>query len=115
MIAAPLKGLLLRALYWLTWSAPVATQVGTKPRPPRRPTLCYCHGDIPDEVLAVIRLSWYKHGRVKHIEEAALMESSDGLLVLQHIVTEALDQGVDVTLICAYAPEDVGLVQMQQG
>ena len=107
-------GLLLRALYWLTWSAPVATQTGTQPRPPRRPTLCYCQGEIPDEVLAVMRLSWYKHGRVKHIEEAQLMESDDGLLVLQHIVTEALDQGVDVTLICAYAPEDVGLVQMQQ-
>jgi len=35
--------------------------------------------------------------------------------VLQHIVNEALDQGVDVTLICAYAPEDVGLVQMSRG
>ena len=93
----------------------MVTQAGTKPRPPRRPTLCYCHCDIPDEVLAVMRLSWYKHGRVKHIEEALLMESKDGLLVLQHIVTEALEQGVDVTLICAYAPEDVGLVQMQQG
>lgn len=93
----------------------MVTQAGTKPRPPRRPTLCYCHGEIPDEVLAVMRLSWYKHGRVKHIEEAALMESDDGLLVLQHIVTEALEQGVDVTLLCAYAPEDVGLMQMQQG
>ena len=110
-----LTGLLLRALFWLTWSAPVATQAWTKPRPPRRPTLCYCHVEIPAEVLAVMRLSWYKHGRVKHIEEAQLMESDDGLLMLQHIVTEALDQGVDVTLICAYAPEDVGLVQIPQG
>lgn len=92
----------------------MATQAGTKPKPPRRPTLCYCHGEISDEVLAVMRLSWYKHGRVKHIEEAAIMESDDGLLVLQHIVTAALEQGVDVTLICAYAPEDVGLV-LQQG
>jgi hypothetical protein len=43
------------------------------------------------------------------------MESDDGLLVLQHIVTMALEQGVDVTLLCAYAPEDVGLVQMTPG
>jgi hypothetical protein len=92
----------------------VATQAATQPRPPRRPTLCYCQGEIPDEVLAVMRLNWYKHGRVKHVEEAQLMECDDGLLVLQHIVNEALDQGVDVTLICAYAPEDVGLVQTSQ-
>lgn len=59
-----------------------------------------------------MRLSWYRHGRVKHVEEAQLMECDDGLLVLQHIVSKALEQGVDVTLICAYAPEDVGLVEM---
>jgi hypothetical protein len=57
-----------------------------------------------------MRLSWYKHGRVRHVEEASLAESDDALVVLQHIVNEALEQGVDVTMICAYDPEDLGLV-----
>ena len=102
-------GLLRRAFLWFLWSAPVATQSESKPRPPRRPTLCYCQGTIPDDVLAVMRLSWYRHGRVRHVEEASLAESDDALLVLQHILSEALEQGVDVTMICAYAPEDIGI------
>lgn len=102
-------GLLRRALFWFLWSAPVATQSESKPRPPRRPTLCYCQGTIPNDVLAVMRLSWYSHGRVRHVEEASLAESSDALLVLRHILSEALEQGVDVTMICAYDPKDIGI------
>lgn len=102
-------GLLLRALFWLTWSAPVASHAASKPKPPRRPTLCYCQGDIPDEVLAIMRLSWYRDGRVRHVEEAQLMESENGLTVLQHVISEAIEQGVDVTLLCAYAPKDLGI------
>lgn len=87
----------------------MATQPESKPRPPRRPTFCYCQGVIPDDVMAVMRLSWYKHGRVRHVEEAQLMESDDALLVMQHIVSEAMEQGVDVTMISAYDPEDIGI------
>jgi hypothetical protein len=87
----------------------VATQPESKPKPPRRPTLCYCQGVIPDDVLAVLRLSWYRHGQVRHVEEAQLVESDEALVVLQHILNEALEQGVDVTMICAYDPEDIGI------
>lgn len=102
-------GLLRRTLFWFLWSAPVATQPESKPRPPRRPTLCYCQGTIPNDVLAVMRLSWYRHGRVRHVEEASLMESEDSFTVLAHILSEALCQGVDVTMISAYPADELGL------
>lgn len=110
LIPTLFAGLLQRAFFWFAWSDPVATQPESKPRPPRRPTLSYHQGVVPDDVMAVLRLSWYRHGRVRHVEEAQLLESEESFTVLAHILNEALNQGVDVTMISAYPADELGLL-----
>lgn len=102
-------GLLRRALLWFLWSAPVATKSESKPKPPRRPKLAIYNGVIPEDLLAIVRLSWYKNGCVRHVEEARLDANHEAMLVLEHLVNEALEQGVDVTMICSFDPEDIGI------
>jgi hypothetical protein len=44
------------------------------------------------------------------VEEARLDANHEAMVVLDHIVNEALRQGVDVTMICSFDPEEIGLV-----
>ena len=53
---------LVRAAAWLLWREPVAKPEPPQPKRPRKPTLGYTVGDIPFELMAVVRIAWYRKG-----------------------------------------------------
>ena len=80
------------------------------PKPPRRQTLGYTKRDLPNEVLAIIRLSWYKKGRPHEIDEFQVMEDGqNGFDAFVAAVSNAIQCGADVTVICSLPPEEFGL------
>ena len=86
---------LMRAAAWLFWRDPVAKPEPVQPKRPRKPTLGYTVGDIPYELLAVVRIAWYRKGMAYEIEEYQIEESDDAQNQFRYIVGTALNQGAD--------------------
>jgi len=99
---------LILVLAWLFRRDPVpATK--SKPRPPRRPTLAVVIGPVPDEVYAIVRLSWFRQGRPIEVEEFQIYECDEALLLFQGSVGQALRMGADVSVITTYSAESLGI------
>ena len=84
--------------------------MATEPRRPRRQVVD-CHtAALPDEILAIVRVTWYSNGRPDEIEEVAIMEDNqDGYDTFAMIVRSALDRGASVSISTSYRPEDLGI------
>ena len=96
---------LVRLVTWLFWNDPVA-QVKSKPRPPRRPTLAVIVGAIPDDVFAVVRMSWFRKGQPFQI-----LECPDATAIFHGTVGQALRLGADVSVVTTYSAETLGIPQ----
>ena len=95
-------------LAWLFRRGPVpATK--TKPRPPRRPTLAVVIGPVPDEVYAIVRLSWFRQGRPFEVEEFQIYECDEARVLFQGSVGQALRMGADVSVMTTYSAESLGI------
>ena len=100
---------LLRVAAWLFWRDPVAKSESAPPKPPRRPTLGYTVADIPFELLAIVRVSWYRRGRAYEVEEYQIEECPDAQHQFHYLVGGALRQGADVCVLTQYQPEELGV------
>ena len=99
---------LILVLAWLFRRDPVpATK--SKPRPPRRPTLAVVIGPVPDEVYAIVRLSWFRQGRPFEVEEFQIYECDEALVLFQGSVGQALRMGADVSVMTTYSAESLGI------
>ena len=81
-----------------------------EPRPPRRQTLGYSRKPLPQDVFAVVRLSWYKDGKPHEIDEFQIVErSSNSFDAFMAAVTQAIQCGADVSVLCDEDPAMFGL------
>ena len=101
---------LMRVAAWVFWRDPVKSEP-LQPKRPRKPTLGYTVGDIPYELLAVVRVSWFRKGMAYEVEEYQIEESDDAPKQFTYIVGTALRQGADVCVLTQYEPEALGVQQ----
>ena len=80
-----------------------------KPKPPRRPTLAVITGAVPDDVFALIRMSWFKQGRPVEVEEFRIFECDEAYAIFHGTVGQALRQGADVSVMTTYSAEALGI------
>ena len=77
---------------------------------PRKQQLSCVQGQLPPSLFAIVRLSWFKQGKVYAVEEMNIEgddeETGEALLML---FKEALKQGADVCSITACNPADIGI------
>jgi hypothetical protein len=77
----------------------------------RNSTLDYTVSDLPEEILAIVRLTWYKQGRADEVDETVLMENGqDGYDAFAALVGSSLRQGANVSIRSGYKPEDLGIL-----
>ena len=105
-----MRGLIYWLLDWLT-DRLVDVMIMIEPRPPRRQTMDYhVTATLPEHVLAIVRISWYKDSKPDEIDEVALLEDGDnGYDAFHAVVTSALQRGANVSIRSAYEPEDLGI------
>jgi hypothetical protein len=101
---------LMRVAAWVFWRDPVKPEP-PQPKRPRKPTLGYTVGDIPYELMAVVRISWYRKGMAYEVEEYQIEESDDADKQFRYVVGTALRQGADVCVLTQYQPEALGVQQ----
>jgi hypothetical protein len=82
-----------------------------EPKKPRKQELDYTVCDLPDEVLAVIRLTWYKNGKADEVDELRIMEDGqNGYDAFAAAVQGALTRGANVSIRSGYAPQQLGIM-----
>jgi hypothetical protein len=107
MMRALVYRLLDRLTDWL-----VDCMIMIEPKQPRRQTLDYHVCNLPDEILAIVRVSWYENGKPKEIDEQVIMEDGkDGYAVFAEIVNHSMQNGANVSIRSTYNPEDLGILQ----
>jgi hypothetical protein len=83
-----------------------------EPKKPRRQELDYHISALPEEVLAIVRISWYKDGKADEIDETVLLEDGqNGYDAFAALITTALNRGANVSIRSGYQPEDLGIQQ----
>jgi hypothetical protein len=98
----------VRILARLLWRDPVAKSEPTPPKPFRKPVLAYTIGDIPTELMAVVRIEWLKkNGHASEVEEYQIEECPDAHAQFHYVVGTALRQGADVCVLTQYQPVDL--------
>jgi len=98
----------VRILARLLWRDPVAKPEPTPPKPFRKPVLAYTIGDIPTELMAVVRIEWLKgNGQASEVEEYQIEECPDAHAQFHYVVGTALRQGADVCVLTQYQPVDL--------
>jgi hypothetical protein len=62
-----------------------------------------------DNALALVRLTWYKKGRPRWVEEFCVWDTPEGYAVVELAMREAVDHGIDVLVVSRAEPEVFGL------
>ena len=77
----------------------------------RKTTLDYTVSALPEEILAIVRISWYKDGKADEVDETVLMEDGqNGYDAFAALVTGSLNRGANVSIRSGYAPQDLGIL-----
>ena len=79
---------------------------------PRRQELDYHVSALPQEILAIVRVSWYVNGKPDEVDEMVLMEDGqNGYDAFAAVVSTALQRGANVSIRSGYAAADLGIMQ----
>lgn len=106
-----MRAWIYQLLDWLTdWMVEVMIMI--EPRRPREQELDYHVSALPDEILAIVRVSWYVDGKPDEIDEMVLMEDGqNGYDAFAAVVGGALKRGANVSIRSGYAATDLGIYQ----
>jgi len=79
---------------------------------PRRQELDYHVSALPQEILAIVRVSWYVNGKPDEVDEMVLMEDGqNGYDAFAAVVSTALQRGANVSIRSGYDAADLGIMQ----
>jgi hypothetical protein len=79
---------------------------------PRRQQLSCVQGQLPPPLFAIVRVSWFKNGKVHAVEEVNIEDAGEETgEALLGLFKEALKQGADVHSITICHPADIGIEQ----
>jgi len=83
-----------------------------EPQKPRQQELDYHISALPQEILAIVRVSWYVDGKPDEVDEMVLMEDGqNGYDAFAAVVSSALQGGANVSIRSGYAAADLGIMQ----
>jgi hypothetical protein len=106
-----MRGLIYHLLDWTT-DRLVDLMIMIEPKKPRKQELDYHVSALPEEVLAIVRVTWYKDGKADEVDRVMLMEDGqNGYDAFAALVGSALNRGANVSIRSGYAPEDLGIYQ----
>jgi len=66
---------------------------------------------LPNEVLAVVRMKYYRNGKADEVDEMVIMEDGqNGYDAFAAAVCGALTRGADVSIRSQYRPDQLGIL-----
>jgi len=94
----------------ISWLIDLAVMI--EPRRPRKQELDYHVSALPEEILAIVRVTWYVDGKPDEVDQMVLMEDGqNGYDAFAAVVSSALQRGANVSIRSGYAAADLGIMQ----
>jgi hypothetical protein len=85
--------------------------VVVEPKKPRRQGIDYTMCKLPNQVLAVVRMKYYKGGKADEVDEMVIMEDGqNGYDAFVAAISGAIARGADVSIKSQYRPDQLGLI-----
>ena len=82
-----------------------------EPKKPRRQGIDYTMCKLPNQVLAVVRMKYYKGGKADEVDEIVIMEDGqNGYNAFAAAISGALARGADVSIRSQYRPDQLGFI-----
>ena len=82
-----------------------------EPKKTRRSEIDYTMCELPDEILAIVRMKYYKGGKADEVDQIVLYEDGqNGYDAFAAAVQGALTRGADVSIRSQYRPDQLGIV-----
>jgi hypothetical protein len=104
-----MRGLIYNLLDWVT-DRLIDVMVMIEPKKPRKQELDYTISALPEEILAIVRVTYYKNGKADEVDQVTLYEDGqNGYEAFAALVSSALNRGANVSIRSGYRPEDLGI------
>lgn len=72
----------------------------------------YIQQELPNRLFAIIRMEWFSRFGIEAVEEVKLIdEGSETIAGFGKLMNKAIDGGAEISIICPYDPEDIGLYE----
>jgi hypothetical protein len=85
--------------------------IWVEPKKPRQSEIDYTMCELPEEILAIIRMKYYKGGKADEVDQVVLYEDGqNGYDAFAAAVQGALARGADVSIRSQYRPDQLGIV-----
>ena len=66
--------------------------------------------ELPNRLFAIVRMAWRSEYGIDIVDEAKLIdEGSDTIAGFAELMQKAIEGGAEVSIICPYDPEHIGL------
>jgi len=66
--------------------------------------------ELPHRLFAVVRMSWRSEHGIEIVDEVKLIdEGADTIAVFAKLMCEAIEHGAEISIICPYDSEHIGL------
>jgi len=70
----------------------------------------YVQQELPKRLFAIIRMAWRSEDGIDIVDEAKLIdEGADTISGFAELMQKAIEGGAEISIICPYDPEDIGL------
>lgn len=76
------------------------------------PVVYVYHQDLPEEIFAIVRLTWYRNKMVSSVDEIALIKEDELYEGFPDVLRQALDAGADVSLKTSLDAEILGIQEL---
>lgn len=70
----------------------------------------YVQQELPKRLFAIIRMAWRSEDGIDIVDEAKLIdEGADTIAGFAELMQKAIEGGAEISIICPYDPEHIGL------
>ena len=94
------------------WMVDIVAKIeDSKAEPPRKQEVDITTGNVlPPEILAIVRVTYYRNGKAIRLDEFRLMEEGEeGFVKLNELVGHCLKKGANVGVLTEWPPEIINL------
>ena len=85
--------------------------IWVEPKKPRRQGIDFTICNLPEQILAVVRMKYYKGGKADEVDEMVIMEDGqNGYDAFAAAIRGALARGADVSIRSQYRPDQLGIL-----
>ena len=79
---------------------------------PTNRLLFFSKQELTEQTYAVIRITWYLHGKISSVSEASIgLYNEDVIAEFSDLVGNALRAGCDVSVVCIDDPQYLGIYE----